>query len=82
MIFIAGVKVRTTTVDTGTFQCPNEGGDRRYQHLRARRWATLFFIPVIPLDQRGEWVECLGCGSTYRTDVLDRRSANRSSRID
>jgi hypothetical protein len=77
MIFIAGLKVRTTTTGTGTFHCPNEAGDRRYQRLRARRWLTLFFIPVIPMDQRGEWVECLGCGSTYRVDVLARSSARR-----
>lgn len=72
MIVVAGLRVRTTNVDTGMFHCPNEGADRRYHHLRARRWFTLFFVPVIPLDQRGEWVECLGCASTYRTNVLAR----------
>lgn len=77
MIFIAGLRVRTTITDTGTFHCPNEGGDRRYQRLRARKWLTLFFIPVIPLNQRGEWVECLGCGSTYQVDVLARHSTRR-----
>jgi hypothetical protein len=78
MIFIAGLKVRATITGTGTFHCPKERGDRRYRRLRARRWVTLFFIPVMPLDQRGEWVECLGCGSSYRVDVLDRHSAHRS----
>ena len=72
MIVIAGLKVRNTIVDTGMFRCPNESADRRYQHMRARRWFTLFFVPIIPLDHRGERVECLGCASTYRTDVLAR----------
>jgi hypothetical protein len=72
MILIAGLKVRNTIAGTGMFRCPNEAGDRRYQHVRARRWFTLFFVPLIPLDERGEWVECLGCGSTYRTNVLAR----------
>ena len=77
MFFIAGLRTRNKAVGTGTFHCPNEGGVRRYRRLQARRWFTLFFVPVVPLDRRGEWVQCLGCGSTYRTDVLDRQMARR-----
>jgi hypothetical protein len=77
MILIAGLKVRTTVTDTGMFHCPYEGGARHYQRLRARRWFTLFFIPLIPLGTVGEWVDCVGCGSRYRVDVLARHSARR-----
>ena len=77
MFFIAGLRTRNKTVGMGTFHCPNEGGVRRCRRLQARRWFTLFFVPVVPLDRRGEWVQCLGCGSTYRTDVLDRQLSGR-----
>lgn len=73
MFFIVGLRMRHSTVDTGTFRCPNERGDRPYSRIRARRWFTVFFIPLIPLGQRGEWVRCRSCGATYETDVLARR---------
>jgi hypothetical protein len=77
MFFIAGLTTRNKPVGTGTFRCPNEAGTRRYQRLQSRRWFTLFFIPLVPLNRRGEWVQCLGCGATYRADVLDRYPADR-----
>lgn len=78
MFLIAGLRTRHTTLDTGTFHCPSEGGERRYRHLQARRWFTLFFIPLIPLGQRRDLAHCLGCGATYTGDVLTRHpSAQR-----
>ena len=72
MLFILGLKTRRKTVESGQFRCPNEGGRRRYRHLRARRWFTLFFLPIIPLGKQGEWVQCRSCGATYGPDVLRR----------
>ncbi len=70
MIFIAGVKAVSTTVGEGTFHCPDEGGDRTYRLRSARRWFTLFFIPIIPLQSLGEYIECASCSSTFTSDVL------------
>jgi hypothetical protein len=78
MFFIVGLRMRHSTVDTGIFGCPNEHGDRSYQHVRARRWFTVFFIPLIPLGKRNEWVRCRSCGATYSPDVLTRRASQRS----
>lgn len=75
MFFIFGLTTRRKAVDTGRFRCPNEGATRPYRRLRARRWFTLFFIPLIPLDRQGEWVQCQGCGATYGADVLERHPA-------
>jgi hypothetical protein len=75
MFFIAGLTTRTKTVDGGEFFCPNEQGTRRYRLLQLRRWFTLFFIPLIPLGQQGEWVECDGCGTTYDPGVVAQRPA-------
>lgn len=77
MFFIVGIRSRRTTVGTGRFRCPNEGGDRPYHHVRARRWLTLFFIPLIPLGTQAEWVRCDGCGATYGPDVLHRHPIER-----
>jgi hypothetical protein len=35
-----------------------------------RRWFTLFFIPLIPLNARGEYVECSTCKHAFDTSAL------------
>jgi hypothetical protein len=59
-------------IGTGQFHCPNCGGDREYQHRTARRFFTLFFIPVIPLDKLGEVVQCQTCRVRFDPVVLQR----------
>jgi uncharacterized tellurite resistance protein B-like protein len=71
MLFIIwGWRARTKELRTGTFHCPNEGGDRPFALMEARRWFTLFFLPVIPLAVLGEYVECSTCRATYDPRVL------------
>jgi zinc-ribbon family len=57
-------------IGTGRFACPNCGGDRDYEHRTARRFFTLFFIPVIPLDKVGEVVRCQSCRVRFDPSVL------------
>jgi hypothetical protein len=80
MFFVLGVKTRTSTVGQGRFRCPNEGADRPYRRLRARRWLTVFFIPLVPLDAQGEWVRCGGCAAQYGPDVIARHPAGSPTR--
>ncbi len=70
MLVIWGVRARYKTLDDGTFSCPNEGGDRRYERKEARRWFTLFWIPLIPLNILGDLVECQSCRHSYDPRVL------------
>jgi tellurite resistance protein len=70
VLLIFGLSVFFRTVGQGDFHCPNCGGDRHYRRRIARRWFTLFFIPVIPLNQVGEVVECTTCRTRYNLDVL------------
>lgn len=35
-----------------------------------RRFFTLYFIPLIPLDKLGEYVECDSCAGTFKESVL------------
>jgi zinc ribbon protein len=59
-------------IGRGEFHCPNCGGDRDYEHRVARRFFTLFFIPVIPLNKLGEVVRCATCRTKYDPAVLQR----------
>jgi tellurite resistance protein len=54
----------------GVFHCPNCGGDRHYKHKIGRRWFTLFFLPVIPLNKVAEVVQCGTCNTRYNLSVL------------
>lgn len=70
MLLIMGMKARLKVLAEGMLWCPNEAGQRHYRHVSARRWFTLFWIPVIPLGNMGEYVECASCGAQYDPSVL------------
>lgn len=67
---IFGTKGVTSTSDSGRFHCPQCRTERTYEHKNVRRFFTLFFVPLIPLDTLGEYVECQLCRTNYNTSVL------------
>jgi len=69
-LIIFGTRGVTSTVASGTFYCPSCDESRSYVHKRVRRFFTLYFIPLIPLDTIGEYVECQHCRDTYKPAVL------------
>lgn len=69
-MIIWGFRGRNKRLDGGHFHCPNEGGDREYDLMEARRWFTLFFIPLLPLKVLGQFVACRSCDATYDPQVL------------
>lgn len=70
-MIIWGWRVRFGKLGEGMFFCPSCGGDRHYALKQGRRWFTLFFIPIIPLDRVGEpFVECTTCKQAYKQSVL------------
>ena len=70
MLLIFGLSVFFRTIGEGDFHCANCGGDRHYRRRIARRWLTLFFLPVIPLNGVGEVVECAACRARFNLDAL------------
>ena len=79
MLLLFGIITRTKILGSGTFHCRNEGGERNYLLLEARRWFTLFFIPVIPLKVLGELVQCSSCGVQYDSAVLQQAPLHPSA---
>jgi len=75
MLIIFGLRVFYRMVAQGTFYCRRCGGDRPYRHRAGRRWFTLFFLPVIPLNSVGEHVQCATCRTRYVTDALSLPTA-------
>lgn len=77
-MIIFGTRGVTYNYANGDFFCPGCSNERAFRHKRVRRFFTLYFIPCIPLDMLGEYVECAGCGNTYDKAVLqfDPRAEN------
>jgi hypothetical protein len=70
-LLIFGVRVRWKTLAEGMFHCPNCGVDRSFLRRSARRWFTLFVIPIVPMKVLGEFVECSECHTRFQPSVLD-----------
>ena len=70
-LIIFGTRGVTYGSEGGQFFCPDCSGKQQYLHKRVRRFFTLYFIPLIPLDLLGEYIECQQCTSTYKTSILD-----------
>jgi tellurite resistance protein len=73
MLTLIIFRTRGVTYGTGEgrFFCPQCGDEQHYARKRVRRFFTLDFIPVIPMDLLGEYVECRGCRDTFKPEVLD-----------
>ena len=70
-VIIFGTRGVTYSADSGTFHCPQCAGQSGYRQRRVRRFFTLYFIPVIPLDKLGEYIECDNCAGTFTEGVLN-----------
>jgi hypothetical protein len=79
VLLIFGVRVVLRTIANGTFFCPDERADRPYLRRSARRWFTLFFIPVVPLGRLGELVQCESCRRTFPLDALETPTSGELS---
>ncbi len=77
MLIIWGLRVFYHTIGEGIFHCRKCGGDRQYRHRAGRRFFTLFFIPIIPLNKVGEHVQCTTCRTRYVMDVLSLPTAEQ-----
>ncbi|MCR9159260.1 MAG: zinc ribbon domain-containing protein [Nannocystaceae bacterium] len=69
-MIIFGTRTTNPTAGQGMFNCPRCGPQKPYTHKKAKRWFTLYFIPVIPLGTAGEYVECGACAGTFDMDAL------------
>jgi len=77
MIFY-GTRGITLTGDSGNFICPHCVGEQPYRRRKVRRFFTLYFIPLIPLNLVGEYVECKSCKNTYNDKVLELKERTES----
>jgi uncharacterized tellurite resistance protein B-like protein len=81
MIFF-GTRGVNKTQSEGEFHCPGCARTNPYRHKSVRRFFTLYFIPLIPLDHLGEFIECQSCKATYHLQVLDQQPEAQAEAIE
>ena len=59
------------TLDQGVFHCPGCATRQKYSRRCSRPFLTVYFIPVLPIGGRQEYVQCLGCKTCFEPQVLD-----------
>jgi tellurite resistance protein len=82
LFIIFGTRGLTSTAKRGQFYCPGCSDSCEYAHKKVRRFFTLYFIPLIPLDSIGEYVECGRCKSTWELSVLDLTPGTNSDEFE
>jgi hypothetical protein len=70
-MIIWGSTGREIVLATGEFYCPQCDSEQAYKHIRVARYFTLYFIPLFPTQNLGEFVRCETCQQAYREEVLD-----------
>lgn len=72
VVIIFGVRGRLHTTSSGSFFCPRCNADRQYRLRGARRWFTLFFIPIFPVTGvKNVHVHCETCDGNFADSVLN-----------
>ena len=69
-MIIFGTRNRYKTIDTGSFYCPHCGKERQYDHKQVKNYFALYFIPVFPIGDGDEFIECQTCHRSYALDAL------------
>lgn len=65
----------TTTLnlkrDAGFFYCPICRDQAEYRKRLAKQFFTLYFIPLIPIGNLGEFIQCDRCRHQFDLDILN-----------
>jgi tellurite resistance protein len=70
-MIIWGSKARTFTESSGNFYCPECDDYKAYESKKVKKYFTLYFIPLFPTSDLGEYIECGKCKSTFKNSVLN-----------
>ena len=52
-------------LDGGVFDCPHCQARRRYVRRREEAYVSVCWVPVVPMGEGADFVECLACGGAF-----------------
>lgn len=85
LFFLGGARTRFRTIDKGRFFCPQEQSEQQYIRKRGTLWLEVYFIPLMPIGEKDDVIECQSCGHHYDPAVLTKRqpiAARKAHEID
>ena len=66
MFIVFGTKTITKDMGVvGTYECSRCHNVSEWRFMQYRYWFTLFFIPVIPVSGKHEYLQCPVCSQAY-----------------
>ena len=80
-MIIWGSRARTFTTNEGDFFCPECDDYKAFKAKKVKRYFTLYFIPLFPTSDLGEYIECCECKSTFKENVLENDPKAREQKI-
>lgn len=75
-MIITGWKTRAKVLADGMFVCPVCKQAECFLQVAQTRWFTFFFMPLFPLRQLGEYVECQRCHSCFEPSVVSAATSD------
>jgi hypothetical protein len=75
-----GTTELTLTKQTGMFHCPSCRQSRPYQAQIVRRFLTLYWVPIIPLEELSQHVRCRVCKEKFSQAALAAAAAGTLTR--
>ena len=69
-MILYGTTSLALTGSRGQFYCPRCSRQSDYKQKDVRRFFTLYFIPLIPLNVIETYLECVGCKGRFAMDAL------------
>jgi hypothetical protein len=76
MLVVWGTQVSNKVIATGQFYCPACRQHRSYTLRRPKKWGSIYWIPIIPLEDFEPYVECDSCQRTFPEHVLQQDPAS------
>lgn len=68
---LIGTKISPRTDREGKFYCPECRCTTEYEMKKKVKYLYLLWVPLIPLETTGHYVECKACRNSFRESVLD-----------
>ena len=81
MFVIFGTKVVGKLIKKGTFNCDRCNKERAYHLNKNRKFFSIFFIPLIPLNKTEDTLKCTFCKTLYvPNSILSQTEYNTSTK--
>jgi hypothetical protein len=81
-MIVWGRSISDKVVATGQFYCPSCRQHCAYALRQPRKWGTIYWIPIVPLEKSDPYVECALCHKTYPEAALRQDAADAQRQFD